>query len=134
MKTIERLRELEKAIHPGKWYTGGGENAHGSRCDVRPWPSSVAGGIPICTTNRRWNDDEEGDSDEPQRSEHARRNAHASAAFIAEMRNALPALLAVVEAAERFRELTERDDDDLDARFNARGQMFAALRALEGEG
>lgn len=130
MKTIERLRELEKAIHPGKWYVGGGEYSRPDQ--VRPWLPHVAGGIPICSTNHRWNNDEEGDSDEPECSEYARRNAYASAAFIAESRNAMPALLALVEAAERFRDLTERDNDDLDARFNARGQLFAALRVLKG--
>ena len=107
MKTIERLRELEAKATDAPWHS---EYGNGMYIDG-PAKKEVATACGCC-------DGCTGDNCENDRP------------FIIEMRNAIPALLAVVEAADAMHEAGV--DPRNAAAGKALGELALALRALEG--
>lgn len=116
MKIIERLRELEKAAAPVYEKPTELENdtTNGFRGDVRIWNRDIAGD---CVAVFR-----------------SSPKARATADHYIATRNALPALLAAVEAAEKLVALRRTDQslDWLEKELETEAQLDAALRALEG--
>lgn len=119
MKTIERLRELEKSATPGPWYT----DAHDCPDIVR----ATGGGGVLCG------------------SYHDANVGTANVELAKELRNALPALLAVVEAQAAeiaaWREFQEEAESrswskawlvHAERLADAYDNTDADLRALEG--
>lgn len=109
MKTIERLREYRPSAGPWAY-------------EPIYWALRMA---EKGTDNAHVPDDLPKDAKYPCRDD---------AMYIAEACNALPALLAVVEAAEKLVALrrTDQSPDWLEKELETEAQLDAALRAMEG--
>jgi len=107
MSTLERLRQLEQEATPGEWEVDVSACSCGAihrKAIIASNDYNVAVNVPLAT-NR---------------------------ALIAAMRNALPGLLRVAEAAEWF--VRAQDDVDMVDEVKAFIELQASLRALDGEG
>ena len=116
MSTLGRLRQLEQEATAGEWYA--------DRANV-PYPSGV---LPMCvraSEKLTATHDVVALMNNPKLEEQ-------DAALIAAMRNALPGLLRVAEAAEWF--VRAQDDVDMVDEVKAFIELQASLRALDGEG
>ena len=116
MGTIERLEALERAATAGPWIAGDMGNG---------WPSIYVGFSEILgNLGQEWLQDGNGNATE---------SVWETYDFIAEARNALPALLAVAKAAKAYHDMaTSRYDSSRVAEFERKqDELGASLAQLE---
>ena len=118
MATIERLEALERAATAGPWIAGDMGNG---------WPSIYVGFSEILgNLGQEWLQDGNGNATE---------SVWETYDFIAEARNALPALLAVAKAAKAYHKLAagHYDPDRQDEFYRLQADLGEAIERLEAE-